>query len=230
MHTNPLAKFGQHLAHLRKARGWSQEKLALESGLARSYVSGIERGRRNVALINICVLADTLGVSSSEMLNFPADGSTETVAVFPGDRTPVPMIHRALRKLDEQDQAWVAEVIRSLSTRLVQTPNRTIDACVIALPHDSSNDAAGTTDAAKRPPARDGYLARDTQPSREGPSSREGYVPMDGVRIAAQAREAHEGHQGREGRDARGERDAKDTRTDPSPRHGDRPRDTGSDD
>jgi transcriptional regulator with XRE-family HTH domain len=70
MKYDPLKLFGKHLAELRKARGWSQERLALESGLARSYVGGIERGERNVALINICVLASTLKVPPSEMLNF----------------------------------------------------------------------------------------------------------------------------------------------------------------
>jgi len=38
--------------------------------LARSYIGGIERGQRNIALVNICALADTLGVAPSEMLNF----------------------------------------------------------------------------------------------------------------------------------------------------------------
>ncbi|HQW20142.1 MAG TPA: helix-turn-helix transcriptional regulator [Rhodocyclaceae bacterium] len=70
MNYDPLRLFGQHLIALRKAHGWSQERLALESGLARSYVGGIERGQRNIALINICVLADTLGVTPSEMLDF----------------------------------------------------------------------------------------------------------------------------------------------------------------
>lgn len=70
MHFDPRKLFGNHLVELRKARGWSQEKLALESGLARSYVGGIERGERNIALLNICVLANTLGVSPAEMLNF----------------------------------------------------------------------------------------------------------------------------------------------------------------
>jgi transcriptional regulator with XRE-family HTH domain len=70
MEYDPLQLFGQHLTKLRKERGLSQERLALESGLARSYVGGIERGQRNVALINICVLADTLGVAPAEMLDF----------------------------------------------------------------------------------------------------------------------------------------------------------------
>lgn len=70
MNYHPLELFGQHLVELRKARGWSQERLALESGLARSYVGGIERGQRNLALINICILAETLEVTPSELLNF----------------------------------------------------------------------------------------------------------------------------------------------------------------
>ena len=76
MNYNPLELFGKHLVELRKARGLSQESLALESGLARSYIGGIERGQRNLALINICILADTLGVTPSDMLNFiPAKAS-----------------------------------------------------------------------------------------------------------------------------------------------------------
>lgn len=67
---DPLELFGKHLIELRKAHGWSQETLALESGLARSYLGGVERGQRNLALTNICILADTLGVPPSEMLNF----------------------------------------------------------------------------------------------------------------------------------------------------------------
>ncbi|VVD85580.1 helix-hairpin-helix DNA-binding motif-containing protein [Pandoraea eparura] len=120
MQTNPLALFGDHLAGLRKARGWSQEKLALESGLARSYVSGIERGRRNVALVNICVLADTLGVPTSEMLRFAqsAPGATDTAAL--SDRTPLPQISRSLCRLENRDQVWLAEIVRSLSARLSQ--------------------------------------------------------------------------------------------------------------
>jgi len=70
MHYDPLASFGKRLVELRKARGWSQERLALESGLARSYLGGIERGQRNIALYNICVLAETLGVPPPALLEF----------------------------------------------------------------------------------------------------------------------------------------------------------------
>jgi transcriptional regulator with XRE-family HTH domain len=62
--------FGKRLVQLRKERGWSQEQLALESGLARSYLGGIERGQRNIALLNICRLAETLGIPASELMDF----------------------------------------------------------------------------------------------------------------------------------------------------------------
>ena len=63
-------EFGKNLAQIRKAKGMSQERLALESGLARSYLSGVERGVRNISLLNICLLANTLGIAPSEFLRF----------------------------------------------------------------------------------------------------------------------------------------------------------------
>lgn len=62
-----LQRFGRRLADLRKARGWSQERLALESGLARSYLGGVERGQRNIAVLNILRLARTLACEPSEL-------------------------------------------------------------------------------------------------------------------------------------------------------------------
>lgn len=62
--------FGKRLAEVRKAKGWSQEKLSLESGVARSYLGGVERGQRNIAIVNICRLAETLGVKPSVLLEF----------------------------------------------------------------------------------------------------------------------------------------------------------------
>jgi transcriptional regulator with XRE-family HTH domain len=67
---DPRILFGERLIELRKAKGWSQERLSLESGVARSYLGGVERGQRNIALINICRLAEALAVSPSELLIF----------------------------------------------------------------------------------------------------------------------------------------------------------------
>lgn len=61
-------QFGKEIARLRHARGYSQEKLAELAGLHRTYVGGIERGERNVALVNIVRLARALNVAASELL------------------------------------------------------------------------------------------------------------------------------------------------------------------
>jgi transcriptional regulator with XRE-family HTH domain len=46
-------RFGERVRQLRKRKGLSQERLALEAGLDRSYMGGIERGEYNVSLRNI---------------------------------------------------------------------------------------------------------------------------------------------------------------------------------
>ena len=71
MAPDPRTRFGLKLIEVRKKRGWSQERLALESGLARSYLGGVERGQRNIALLNIFKLAESLGVEPSVLLEAP---------------------------------------------------------------------------------------------------------------------------------------------------------------
>ncbi|MBN2577742.1 MAG: helix-turn-helix transcriptional regulator [Pirellulales bacterium] len=64
---NILERFGSRLRELRKARGLSQEALADKCRLDRTYISGIERGKRNVALCNIETISRALEVSISEL-------------------------------------------------------------------------------------------------------------------------------------------------------------------
>lgn len=61
--------FGKRLAAIRKESGWSQEGLAIESGIGRSYLSGVERGKRNIALVNICKLAKILNVPLKDLMD-----------------------------------------------------------------------------------------------------------------------------------------------------------------
>lgn len=56
-----LREFGKRVRSAREARGWTQEDLAAEAGLDRTYIGGIERGERNLALLNVNKLALALG-------------------------------------------------------------------------------------------------------------------------------------------------------------------------
>ncbi len=58
----------QRLRLLRTLRGWSQETLAEQAGLHRTYISGIERAERNLGLDNLEKLARAFGVEPSDLL------------------------------------------------------------------------------------------------------------------------------------------------------------------
>ena len=63
-----LQRFGDRVRTLRKESGWSQEEFANECGLDRTYVGGIERGERNLALRNIEKIAIALETSIAELM------------------------------------------------------------------------------------------------------------------------------------------------------------------
>jgi transcriptional regulator with XRE-family HTH domain len=60
---------GRNVRQLRRQRGWSQEDLAWESGLDRTYVSGVERGVRNPTVLIVDRLAKALKVGPDVLLS-----------------------------------------------------------------------------------------------------------------------------------------------------------------
>ena len=63
-----LIRFGQNLRKIRERVGISQEKLAELAGLHRTYVSSVERGERNISLLNIDRLAKALAVPMAKLM------------------------------------------------------------------------------------------------------------------------------------------------------------------
>ncbi len=65
-----VSAFGAHIRTLRLERGLSQEEVAHRAGVHVTYLSGIERGRRNPSLMNLRKIAGALGVSVGELFSF----------------------------------------------------------------------------------------------------------------------------------------------------------------
>lgn len=63
-----LVRFGAKVRKLRKSKGYSQEAFAARCELDRTYVGGIERGERNVALRNIDAIAKALEMRVSQLM------------------------------------------------------------------------------------------------------------------------------------------------------------------
>ena len=61
--------YGERLKTLRKKKGLSQEELGFKSSLHRTYISEVERGRRNISIVNIAKIAKALNVSIKEFFD-----------------------------------------------------------------------------------------------------------------------------------------------------------------
>ena len=65
-----LKDFGIHLKNIRVQKNITQEQLAHLCELDRTYISGVERGKRNISLINLYKIASSLDIHPSELLDF----------------------------------------------------------------------------------------------------------------------------------------------------------------
>ena len=65
--SNEIQIIGLTIRECRLKKDWTQEDLASASGLHPSYIGGIERGQRNVGLINLMKIAKALDVHPSQL-------------------------------------------------------------------------------------------------------------------------------------------------------------------
>lgn len=67
-HVSAREALAANIVALRHEKGWSQEALAFECGLHRTFVAHVERLSRNISLDNVERLAHALGVEAYELL------------------------------------------------------------------------------------------------------------------------------------------------------------------
>ena len=65
-----LKEFGDRIKKLRLEKNFSQEKLSFLTGFHRTYIGMIERGERNLSLLNIQIFAKTFKITLQELFNF----------------------------------------------------------------------------------------------------------------------------------------------------------------
>jgi transcriptional regulator with XRE-family HTH domain len=64
-----LVRRGTRIRKLRKKRGWTQVEMAERVGIDRSFLADVERGKRNVSILNLDLMAKGLKVSLSQLLS-----------------------------------------------------------------------------------------------------------------------------------------------------------------
>ena len=68
MNEDICVRFGEKLRDIRLDLGYSQEELSFKAGLHRTYISSVERGKRNISLANIKKLSDALGLKMKDLM------------------------------------------------------------------------------------------------------------------------------------------------------------------
>ncbi len=63
-----LVKIGKNLRKARESHGWSQEDLAYECGVHRTYVGSVERGEYNVTILTLKKITKSLGIKVQDAL------------------------------------------------------------------------------------------------------------------------------------------------------------------
>jgi transcriptional regulator with XRE-family HTH domain len=64
-----LIRFGDRIRKLRKKRGWTQVEMAERVGIDRSFLADVERGKRNISILNLDLISKGFKVSLSRMLS-----------------------------------------------------------------------------------------------------------------------------------------------------------------
>ena len=114
MNEDILKLVGRRIRDLRKERGLSQELLGEKGGFHYSYIGQIERGEKNIALLNIAKIADALDVSISQLFTYAdkeekrTDSENDIQEILSILRTKKPsqvrMVRNVIREILDDDK------------------------------------------------------------------------------------------------------------------------------
>jgi transcriptional regulator with XRE-family HTH domain len=104
-------EFGQRIRELRARSGLSQELLAHRAGLDRTYISGVERGERNISIVNIEKLAAALNVTVAYMF------SGERFSAIPSYNPTIPFKERFSYHIDSENKVLAFQVNGFISSK-----------------------------------------------------------------------------------------------------------------
>ena len=99
--------FGRQLRRCRKAKGWTQARLAEEVNMSLDMIGRLERGQAAPSLDTIGKLGEVLSVPPATLLG-SVQGST---------RKPLQRICEMLSEVDDADLAWVERIVAAVLSR-----------------------------------------------------------------------------------------------------------------
>ncbi|GMX65762.1 helix-turn-helix transcriptional regulator [Paenibacillus elgii] len=104
-----LKSIGARIRDLRKERGMSQESLGEKGGFHYSYIGQIERGEKNVTILNLVNIAAALEVSVTQLFSYVDEEEKYT-----DSESDLVEIVRTLRKKKPQQVRMVRNVVREM--------------------------------------------------------------------------------------------------------------------
>ncbi|WP_053228607.1 helix-turn-helix domain-containing protein [Paenibacillus chitinolyticus] len=114
MDNSVLKRIGQRVRDLRKERNLSQEQLGELAGVHFSYIGGLERGQKNISLLNLDKIAQSLDVPLSELFLY---GRHLKRTIKSGKEELINEIHESLMSLNESDLKKLQRLIEELFTK-----------------------------------------------------------------------------------------------------------------
>ncbi|WNR45229.1 helix-turn-helix domain-containing protein [Paenibacillus roseipurpureus] len=112
MRSTLLFSLGERIRDLRKLKGLSQEELGERSGFHFTYIGGLERGERNISLVNLEKVASSLSVNLYELLQ--AAESSELKSFSSIHEAATKEITVALKQFDDKEVVMLQNIIREI--------------------------------------------------------------------------------------------------------------------